>query len=327
MSDTQHMRLTLRDHLCFISGAGGIGFIAAMHIIATMPRMHQHGLFNVLVLLPGIIVASQIVIYARRLSWLVRGLLVVATVFLTVCWGLFISVALADILFIGMSIADWGVILIGGVFAVALTDALYLYIKHMGRREVLIIGLAALFSGLMMSMITVSRPEWWRDSLSFMGQDKASGWWFNMTMILVGMCLLAYAHLLMSAIRQLKPRPLKLINVGLLALPVGVIGIGIFPMRVSAISQTMHDAFAILMVVSFTFLALRLPAVISFLRRSHVAAVAVAAALLSFYAGITNYVFMEFALIAILILWIDRLDRAISYEERLRQTRSESSRP
>ncbi|MBI5670051.1 MAG: hypothetical protein HZC41_18810 [Chloroflexi bacterium] len=207
--------------------------------------------------------------------------------------------------------------LVCAAYAGALGFGVAYYIAGLGERNLL--GLVGAFAGvgLFISFLVAQDDEWWRDSVSILGYDPGSGMVFNVTVILVGLLALTFARDLIDDLEVLHKMghfPLnsfRLIRVGLTLICLGIVGIGVFPTRVTAISTFLHHLFAHIMIIMFMLGMFALDRIApniypaSFIRFSRICGAICAVSLVAYYIlGIINFVALELILFITFGTWI-----------------------
>lgn len=109
------------------------------------------------------------------------------------------------------------------------------------------IMLAVLSIGLLLAMLSSDNPEWWKNSLSYLGHDFGSNSLFNATLISVGVLILVMSNILMDGFYALVEEgkmTMKKYNRTYYFLAVAAIliaGVGVFPTTVTPFSDFMHN--------------------------------------------------------------------------------------
>lgn len=184
--------------------------------------------------------------------------------------------------------------------------------RHLLRLVGLVLGL-----GLLISFLIVQDREWWRNSISFLGHAPGSDLFFNLTIISVGLIALTMARDLLDDLwvitaASLFPwRSYRLLKYGLVLICVGVIGVGLFPIRISQLSNDLHNisahGMAVLFIIGMLFINRIAPNIYPpvFVQLSRVMGIMAVAALLAYYLfAVINFVALELLLFALFALWI-----------------------
>ncbi len=104
-----------------------------------------------------------------------------------------------------------------------------------------------MFTGLALAVINAGDPAWFDNSLSFLGTVNGAAVVFQMTFVLAGVIMLAVMRDLMGNFRVLRDfegistRRYRSIQAILIALPLLVMGVGLFPIRISPLIDFLHN--------------------------------------------------------------------------------------
>jgi hypothetical membrane protein len=185
----------------------------------------------------------------------------------------------------------------------------------MDRRSFLVRLCAMLGLGLLLCMMLVADPSWWRDSLSYMGRSGPARWVFDITMILAGLGLCGVMLEIGRGLRGLSQQGLFptraaraltwLLAIGSLSL----VGVGLFPSNTEPVSLALHKLSSNggLLIFLSVMLALRWLAP-PFGKTAHLAsAIAGGLIMIDFFwytLNIFNFVWFELTYIALLVTWL-----------------------
>jgi len=222
---------------------------------------------------------------------------------------------LLDDFFIGLHMDAWAIHTLTGVYAGAIAHLIVEITRHITLKGLFQLLVVVLGSGFLVSMISVGSPDWWRDSLSWMGYDGNSGFVFNGTLIIGGIVLGVYGAGVIRLLQANKAHAhaTQLIPY-LVGMAVGTVCIGLFPMRVSPISQVLHDVSAFIALGGFVGFALILARQDDLysakFRRRCTGGVLIILVMGGLYLlQIANYTFSELAIIAVIAYLLGRLNR------------------
>ncbi|MEL6403789.1 MAG: hypothetical protein AAFR81_05450 [Chloroflexota bacterium] len=113
--------------------------------------------------------------------------------------------------------------------------------------NVVSLGLLTFALGLFGSFLLSNDPQWWQISLSYLGYDSGADIVFRISMVAVGLMLLTvirdlldtlWIEVLMGHLSKIRHR---IIAVGAVLICLGIMGVGIFPVRVSELSTHLHN--------------------------------------------------------------------------------------
>jgi len=222
---------------------------------------------------------------------------------------------LLDDFFVGLHMADWAIYTLVGVYGGGVAHLTVEIVRGLSLKGLFQLLVVTLSGGFVVSMISVGSPDWWRDSLSWMGYDDQSGYVFNSTLIVSGMVLGAYGAGLVRLLRAADAADhARQLTPYLMIMAIGTMGIGLFPMRVSPISQVLHDGSAFIALGAFVGFALTLARQQTLFsarfRGRCVGGVVIILVMGGLYLlQIANYTFSELAIIAVIAYLLRRLNR------------------
>ncbi|MEL6524620.1 MAG: hypothetical protein AAFQ07_02820 [Chloroflexota bacterium] len=113
--------------------------------------------------------------------------------------------------------------------------------------NVVSLGLLTFALGLFGSFLLSNDPQWWQISLSYLGYDSGADIVFRISMVAVGLMLLTvirdlldtlWIEVLMGHLSKIRYR---ILAVGAVLICLGIMGVGIFPVRVSELSTHLHN--------------------------------------------------------------------------------------
>jgi len=317
---TQHTEpLTVDDHddtpLILVAALLGTALSLVIDMLPVVPVLGDHP-FNEVLFPVAVSVAFAVALAGYRGPTRHAGLLERLAVACGVAYVAFllscITSLLLDDVFIGLHVEPWAAHTLTGVYAAVIAHVVVDTVRVLTLKGLLQLLVVVLGGGFLLSMIAVRSPDWWRDSLSWMGYDAASGYVFNSTLIVTGMVMGAYAAVLLRLVdadlaRRLRPY--------LAVMALGTACIGLFPMRVSWWSQSLHDLSAFIALTAFLGFALMLARHSGFTRRfrgrcmAGVVGIWVMGGL--YLLQIANYTFTELAILGVIAYLLSRLDREI----------------
>lgn len=220
-------------------------------------------------------------------------------------------------------VAPIAAVLVCAVYAGAMGYGVAYYIAGLGEKNLLSLLGAFAGIGIFISFLTAQDQEWWRNSVSTLGIDPGSGMVFNVTVILIGLLTLTFARDLVDDLEVLNKMghfPLngfRLIRLGLTLICIGIVGIGVFPTRITTVSTILHHLFAYIMVIMFMLGMFTLNRVApgiysaSFINFSRICGAVCGVALVIHYLlGIINFVSMELILFITFGVWNYVFNRA-----------------
>lgn len=196
------------------------------------------------------------------------------------------------------------------------------YITGLGEKNLLtLVGVVAAV-GIFISFLVAQDDEWWRESISFLGYDPGSGIIFNLTIIMTGLIALTFARDLIDDLQvlhtmgRIRLNSFRIIRVGLTLICIGIVGIGLFPTAISALSTFLHNVFAHSMALLFIIGMLALDRIASdlypaaFIQTSRLAGGVCIAAFVAYYAlSIINFVALELILFICFGIWVFMFNR------------------
>ncbi len=150
-------------------------------------------------------------------------------------------------LFEGSAFTRLGVIVLAMGYGGALAFGLAYWSVTLKTRQMFTLAIAFMLYGVVVAGLISADREWWQRSLSALGHDSVAGLIFNLSVIGGGLILLAVAIeevemlALLQAAGILKRRGFTVLRFSLIAICVLMIGIGLFPTRVSVLSNVMHN--------------------------------------------------------------------------------------
>lgn len=139
-----------------------------------------------------------------------------------------------------------GAILLTTGYGSALAFALAYWSVTLKTRQMFTVGIVFLIYGVVWAALVSADRRWWERSLSALGHDSTAGLFFNLSLIVSGLVLLAVAVEeveMLGFLRRagvLSQRGFQVLRVSLIAICVLLIGVGLFPTKVNLFSDLMH---------------------------------------------------------------------------------------
>ncbi len=196
------------------------------------------------------------------------------------------------------------------------------YITGLGEKNLLTLVGAVAAGGIFISFLVAQDDEWWRESISFLGYDPGSSIIFNLTIIMTGLIALTFSRDLiddLQVLHQMGRIPLnsfRFIRVGLTLICIGIVGIGLFPTAISALSTFVHNVFAhsmaLLFIIGMVALDRIAPGIYpaAFIKASRIAGGVCIVAFVAYYGlGIINFVTLELILFICFGVWVYLFNR------------------
>jgi|GEM_PF-4038945 len=204
-------------------------------------------------------------------------------------------------------------ILYAGFVAVYVTGI----VVDMTSSRMMWIAIATFALGLMGSFLLADDPEWWRESLSYLGVDSGSDTLFRWSVIGVGILILSLWRDLINTLNimaeaKLIPRwSVNILAFGSTASSLGIIGVGVFKVGVNPFSHFMHNFSVQFAVVIFVIGMIGIRWIIpriyhrNFIRLGYAYTVLVVIIYLLYqYTNMLNFVALEIFSFAIFTVWI-----------------------
>jgi hypothetical protein len=218
--------------------------------------------------------------------------------------------------FQGVKIDSWAMILmVAGIFGV-IGYLIALNTTRFTETTLLKVTIVYLLSGLGVAMLAAQNREWWENSLSYMGHDAGSDFFFRSTLFFGGFLAVLVGNLLLRDYKVLQEKgylnkkTMYFLTYLLNAVGILIMLIGIFRTTVSPISDMIHNGSGSILAASLIIASFSLPflikklapefKVISFI----VGGTIIAVALLWAIFGIASFVFFEIALFGLVALWV-----------------------
>ena len=171
--------------------------------------------------------------------------------------------------------------------------------------------------GLMGSFLLADDPEWWRESLSYLGVDNGSDSLFRWSVIAVGIIILSLWRDLINTLNILAEAKLiphwsvNILAFGSTASSLGIIGVGVFRVNVTPFSHFMHNFSVQFAVVIFIIGMLGIRWIVpniyhpNFIRLGYAYTVLCAILFLLYqFTNMINFVALEIFSFAIFTVWI-----------------------
>jgi len=170
--------------------------------------------------------------------------------------------------------------------------------------------------GMLFSLTIVQDTNWWQRSVSALGIDVGAGFFFNITIILVGLVALTLARdilddlKLLTELNRFRLSSYDLIRIGLTGASVGIIGVGLFPTEGLFLSHELHllsaHVMTLLCVIGMLFLPIIAPDIYpkNFIYLSRASGIICIVIWLADRFHIISFTAMELLLFSIFGIWI-----------------------
>ncbi|MFC1960297.1 hypothetical protein ACFLYO_06275 [Chloroflexota bacterium] len=253
--------------------------------------------------------------HANRHNFVARiAISIVVGVLLTALWLLFLYIFTKTL---GSTMeVNWIVALVlAGTYGGILGFAIAYWASKLSTGNIMVVVGLFMIMGLSMAMIMVEDPDWFYNSLSFMGHDSGSNMFFNATMILGGLVLLGFNQDILTYLKILVDRgkieagKFRILRAILIVIPVCVTFIGLFPTTVSKFSDMMHNLSADLTALLFIALMFTVHLMVPiyppyFINRSRIMGVLAVGFGLMFVLGRVEFTVFELFLIGTIGIWV-----------------------
>lgn len=169
---------------------------------------------------------------------------VTTIIIMLVAWILWI---LLGIMFQNLRLPFLNALLVTSLYCGALSFYVTRWIVGLDSNGLISLAFLTFGLGLMGSFLLVDDPEWWRNSLSYLGFASGSSALFSWSVICVGIFMLALWRDIINTLNVLveagllKRRSLTIFAIGSTIASLGVIGVGVFPVRVTPFTDFMHN--------------------------------------------------------------------------------------
>lgn len=183
------------------------------------------------------------------------------------------------------------------------------------------LAIATFMLGLMGSFLLADDPEWWRESLSYLGVDNGSDTLFRWSIISVGIIILSLWRDLINTLNilseaRLIPRwSVNILAFGSTASCLGIIGVGVFRVGITPFSHFMHNFSVQFAVVIFIIGMLGIRWIVpgiyhtNFIRLGYTYTLLVALIFIMYqFTRMLNFVALEIFSFAIFTVWIHYLN-------------------
>lgn len=275
----------------------------------------------------GGISAMAGLIYARRkqileISFKHRVINILGAICITVAYAFLVGVLSymgANFLakaFEGVHIDVWAVILmVSGIFGV-IGYLVCLNTTRFNENTLLKVTIIYLLSGLGVAMLAAQNNAWWENSLSYMGHDAGSDFFFRSTLFFGGFLAVLVGNLLLRDYRVLEQKgylnkwTMYFLTYVLNAVGILIMLIGIFRTTVSPISDMIHNTSGGILAITLVSASFLLPILIKKLAPEFkvisviVGVSIIAVGILWAVFGIASFVFFEIALFGLVALWV-----------------------
>jgi|GEM_PF-3410867 len=189
------------------------------------------------------------IIERGRQYWVLRlGMSFVMT--FTISLGTMLLFFFIEQLFRGAEMTVVAGVIIAVIYGGLLGYSISFYISGLREQNLMRLSGAIFIAGLVASFLIVQDPEWWRNSLSFLGHAPGSNVIFNLTLISVGLVALTFVRDVLDDLSVLvyaekfPQRGYNIIRYGLVSTAILIMGIGIYPSAINSLSDFLHNAIA-----------------------------------------------------------------------------------
>lgn len=194
----------------------------------------------------------------RLIARIVTSLAAGIIVFTITAVGLFV----VNALFQGLTLDRLFVLGTVTIYAGLVSFALATWASSLDNINLLVLAGAVAVTGIVLAALAVGDPQWWQRSLSYLGSTETAGVYFNIALILTGLLVLVVNQETIVVLRGLVDKGdvdrdyFFWVRIHLIAIPICITGVGLFPTRITPLSDTLHNLSSHLMVVFFLFLML-----------------------------------------------------------------------
>lgn len=158
------------------------------------------------------------------------------------------GMGLFDNAFKGLELALLQGAAIATAVAVLLTYFLIKQIMTIDTGKMLTLLITALTIGVYNTMVSISDPDWWRISFSYLGtSDSSANTMFNHTLMLGGILIATWVPMfindfkILERAKTLNKHSVKFTQYAFIVLGVAIFNVGMFPSRASDFSSFMHN--------------------------------------------------------------------------------------
>lgn len=216
--------------------------------------------------------------------------------------------------FTGVSVPRWLALIIALVASAATGFGVALWSVTLKTPQLLRLGLAFIVIFMLLAVINVNDPNWWQNAISFMSHDQGSSTFFRISLIVGGLVVMSAAGDIAAMFRlaaeagQISQRSYRLLEIGLMGACIGLIGVGLFPTVVSAVSDLLHNIFISLMLVLLMAGMFFIPLVVPLPRDFRIVSIAAGiGSLVLFYlwagAGLLIFVVFQVLILSLMGVW------------------------
>lgn len=191
---------------------------------------------------------------ARLATSLAAGLLLFA--------GTALVMYLIHFFFQGVTLNRLLVVIITTSYSALAAFGLSWWAARLDTVNLLVLAGLVMITGIVIAALAVGDAAWWQRSLSYLGSTETAGFYFNIALIIAGLLVLVVNQETLAIVRGLvaaellSPDYARWARLYMLAIPVCIIGIGLFPTRINPLSDLLHNLSSHLMVVFFVILML-----------------------------------------------------------------------
>ncbi|MEL6407802.1 MAG: hypothetical protein AAFR81_25760 [Chloroflexota bacterium] len=251
-----------------------------------------------------------------RQNWVARITISITTTIIVtgVAWLLWI---LVGVMFTNLRVPFANALLITTLYATAIAYYITYWVSDLPSSRMMWLAIATFALGLMGSFLLADDPEWWRESLSYLGVDSGSNTLFNLSVISVGIIILTIWRDLINTLNilaeaELIPRwSLNALAVGSTISSLGIIGVGVFPVGVTPFTHFMHNlsvqGAVIICMIGMLGMRWLIPNIYheNFLRLGYAyAGLCVVFFLLYQFTNMLNFVALEIFCFVVITLWL-----------------------
>lgn len=167
-----------------------------------------------------------------------------------------------DAVFPGLSLGRYVIVGIVVAYAVIMGFVIAYWTARLNTFNMLALAGVMTTVGIVLAALAVGDPYWWQRSLSYLGSTETAGIYFNVAIIVTGLIVFAVDRETITILTGLAENDLvsrdylRWSRIHLTAIPICIIGVGLFPTRINPLSDLLHNLSSHLMVVFFVVMML-----------------------------------------------------------------------
>ncbi|MEO1288977.1 MAG: hypothetical protein AAFV93_14525 [Chloroflexota bacterium] len=245
--------------------------------------------------------------------------IITTIIILAIAWIVWI---LIGFMFTNLRVPFANALLITTLYSAVIATYVTRWIVDLDSSRMMWLAIVTFILGLMGSFLLADDPEWWRESLSYLGIDTGADTLFRWSVISVGIIILSLWRDLVNTLNilaeaKLIPRwSIGALAFGSTASSLGIIGVGIFLVDVTPFSHFMHNLSVQGAVVIFLIGMLGIRWLIpniyhpNFIRLGYIYASIVGIIFLLYqFTNMLNFVALEIFSFAVFTVWIHYLNQ------------------